>query len=124
MGPRHEILVGCSLGGNNTHTIIMSASDGRIVTVINQVGASDQVWFNRGDGNYYLAARNFPGGAVLGVIDSETNSWVQNVPTAPAAHSVAATQRDDHVFVPLTPLPSDPECQRGCIGVYAADDEK
>ncbi len=124
MGPRHEILVGCSLGGNDTHTIIMSATDGRIVAVISQVGASDQVWFNRSDGNYYLGARNFPGGAVLGIIDSETNSWVQNVPTAPNAHSVAATQRDDHVFVPLTPLPSDPECPRGCIGVYADEDDK
>jgi len=124
MGPRHEILIGCSLGGSDTHTIIMSASDGRILAVINEVGASDQVWFNRSDGNYYLGARNFPGGAVLGIIDSETNSWVQNVPTAPNAHSVAATQRDDHVFVPLTPLPSDPECPRGCIGVYADEDDK
>ncbi len=123
LGPRHELLVGCSLGGSDTHTIIMNASNGQIVRVFTEVGATDQVWFNRGDGNYYLGARNFPGGAVLGVIDSETNTWVQNVPTSPAAHSVAASHRNDHVFVPLTPLIEDPDCQHGCIGVYADDED-
>ncbi len=101
----------------------MNASNGQIVRVFTEVGATDQVWFNRGDGNYYLGARNFPGGAVLGVIDSETNTWVQNVPTSPAAHSVAASHRNDHVFVPLTPLIEDPDCQTGCIGVYADDED-
>jgi hypothetical protein len=122
LGPRHELMAGCSRGGSEAFTIIMNASNGQIVKVFNEVGATDQVWFNRGDGNYYLGARNFPGGAVLGIIDSETNTWIQNVPTSPAAHSVAATYRNDHVFVPLTPLVTDPDCQRGCIGVYADDD--
>jgi hypothetical protein len=123
LGPRHELLIGCSLGTTNTHTIIMNAGTGAIVKVFTEVGASDQVWFNRGDGNYYLAARNFPGGAVLGVIDSEDNRWVENVPTAPNAHSVAASRRSGHVFVPLTPLPSEPNCVTGCIGVYAEEDD-
>jgi hypothetical protein len=124
LGPRHELLVGCSLAGTNfVGTIIMNGGNGAIVTVITQVGASDQVWFNPGDENYYLGARNNPGGAVLGIIDSETNSWVQNVPTAPNAHSVAASRRNNHVFVPLTPLPTDPQCSAGCIGVYAEEDD-
>src|SRR5712692_4870208 len=115
LGARHELLIGCSLAGTNVETIIMNASTGAIVKVFTEVGASDQVWFNRGDRRYYLAARNFPGGAVLGVIDTEDNSWVLNMPTAPNAHSVAASRRDDHVFVPLTPLASDPDCVTGCI---------
>jgi len=123
IGPRDEILVGCSLGGADSETLVMSARDGEILAVITQVGASDQVWFNPGDGNYFLGARNFPGGPVLGIIDSETNTWIENVPTAPNAHSVAASRRNDHVFVPLTPLPNDPQCTNGCIGVYAEDDD-
>ena len=124
LGARHELLIGCSLAGTNVETLIMNASTGTIVKVFTEVGASDQVWFNRGDRKYYLAARNFPGGAVLGVIDSEDNSWLLNMPTAPNAHSVAASRRDDHVFVPLTPLPSDPDCVTGCIGVYGDDDKE
>lgn len=63
---------------------------GQIVKTITEVSGSDEVWYNPGDNHYYLAARNMPGGAVLGVIDAKTNSWVANIPTAPNAHSVAA----------------------------------
>ena len=122
LGPRHELLVGCSLAGTDVLTVIMNAGNGEIVKSFTEVGASDQVWFNQGDGNYYLAARNFPGGSVLGIIDSEKNEWVDNIPTAPNSHSVAANRRNNEVFVPFTPLTGDPECSNGCVAIFADDD--
>lgn len=118
-GPRDEILIGCSRAGADLGTVIMDALSGAIVADISQVGASDQVWFNRGNGYYYLGARNMVP-PQLGVIDSLTNTWLLNIQTTPAAHSVAASRRDDRVYVPLTPTtPPDAECVNGCIGVYA-----
>jgi len=122
LGPRHELLVGCSLAGTDVLTVIMNAGNGEIVKSFTEVGASDQVWFNQGDGNYYLAARNFPGGSVLGIIDSEKNEWVDNIPTAPNSHSVAASRRNNEVFVPFTPLAGDPECSNGCVAIFADED--
>ncbi|HLQ25588.1 MAG TPA: hypothetical protein VK138_06840 [Acidiferrobacterales bacterium] len=61
------------------------------------------------------------------MIDAQTNTWIQNVPTFGNAHSVAANARTNEVFVPLgvplaTDAPSSP-CPHSCIGVYAAEDE-
>lgn len=122
LGPGNDMLLGCSRGGADAESIIMDARTGAVRAVITQVGASDEVWFNPGDDNYYLAARNNPGGPVLGIIDAVNRTWRQNVATARNAHSVAASRHNNEVFVPLTPLPADPACTRGCIGVYAAED--
>jgi len=98
------------------------------------VGGADEVWFNEGDNRFYVAARDNPGGPVLGVIDAVTNTWIENVSTAFNAHSVAADRKNNHIFVPLRPPRSgqpDPNpcvafggpsfAGRGCIGVYAND---
>ena len=126
LGPHQHLLVGCSQDAVNAgfpaKSLILDARTGDIVATVTQVGGSDQVWFNPGDGNYYLAARGNPGGPVLGIIDAETNTWIENLPTAPNAHSVAANPINNHVFVPLTPLPKDPACVNGCIGVYGANE--
>ena len=95
---------------------IIDAKTGAIVATVPEVGGSDQVWFNPGDDRYYLAARNNPGGPVLGVIDAQTNRWIQNVPTSPNSLSVAANPLTNDVFVPLTADPTSP-CPAGCIGV-------
>jgi hypothetical protein len=97
--------------------VVIDARTGGVVARIPQVGGSDEVWFNSGDNRYYLAARNNPGGPVLGVVDAETNLWIQNVPTSPNSHSVAANSRTNDVFVPLTAGSTSP-CLAGCIGVY------
>ena len=86
-----------------------------------QVSGSDQIWYNRGDGRVYLAARNNPasaGGPVLGIIDAITNTFVTKIPTDATAHSVAADARTGNIFVPLGPIASDPACTAGCIAVY------
>ena len=111
--------------------IVLDIRTGAVLANITQVGGADEVWFNEGDNRFYVAARDNPGGPVLGVIDAATNSWIQNVPTAPNAHSVAADRKNNHIFVPLRPSnPLSDPCvafggptfiNRGCIGVYAND---
>lgn len=121
LAPGGKLLVGCSLTNNSQ---IISAHDGTLLATIPQVSGSDEVWYNRGDGRFYLAARNNPasaGGPVLGVIDAFTKKFVTNIPTDASAHSVAADPRTNNIFVPLGPIPSDPACTAGCIAVYNGD---
>ncbi len=135
LGPDNNLLVGCS---DPSRSVVMNAENGEIVREILAVGGSDEVWFNHGDGHYYLAARNDPSGPKLGIIDAESNRFVAKLTTAFNSHSVTANRHDNHVFVPLTPPrvghPTDPNTcvdfgghqfdGRGCIGVYwSADDE-
>ena len=142
LGPKQDLLLGCSVvfdtagqPWNATDTnsaaptqVIMDARTGTIDRVVAGVGGSDEVWFNSGDGRYYTASRNQPGGPVLGVIDATTQNLIQVVPTfnTPAsvppprgtAHSVAANPHNNHVFVPLPANNVFPDCLTGCIGVF------
>ena len=118
VGPRLDLLVGCSL---TAYSQVISAADGSVQASVAEVAGSDEVWFNKGDGHYYLAARsNDPakGGPSLGIIDARDNSFVANVPTDASAHSVAADARTGLVYVPLGPIP---DCPAGCIGIYGPD---
>ena len=134
-GRADNLLVGCANHDDVTFPpklIVLDIRTGAVLTNITQVGGADEVWFNEGDNRFYVAARDNPGGPVLGVIDAATNTWIQNVPTAFNAHSVAADRKNNHIFVPLRPPRpghSDPDpcvafgghtfMGRGCIGVYA-----
>jgi len=131
VGPRnhnhgHNLLVGCSKRTpTSAVSIVMDDTNGDIVATITQVGGSDEVWFNKGDNRYYLAASNcgsFCNGPVLGVIDAETNEWIENVPTATGAHSVAVNPRNNHVFVPRGPV-SGPGSTDPGVAVYGTEDE-
>jgi hypothetical protein len=151
LGPKQDLLLGCSVvfdtAGNvwsatGTTTaapisVIMDAGNGSIDKMVTGVSGSDEVWFNPGDGRYYLAARNQAGGPVLGVIDAKSRSLVQVVPTlnvagkafafpAGTAHSLAANPNNNHVFVPLAANNVFPACLNGCIAVFGApgDGEK
>jgi hypothetical protein len=132
LGPHQHLLLGCSL--KNGQSVIMDARNGHIVKVVHGVGGSDEVWFNKGDDRYYLAARNNVNelGKVvpaLGIIDAGTNELLAAIPTgtpvkaSTSAHSVAADRILNHVFVPLPPLVGDAHCANGCIGVYWSEDE-
>jgi hypothetical protein len=146
LGPRDDLLVGCGVAFNTAGapwsatgtvtaapvSIIIDAKDGSIDATIAGVSGSDEVWYNRGDGNYYLAARNNPGGPVMGVINARSMTLTQLVPTinvtgvanvfpAGTAHSLAANPRNNHIFVPLPANNIAPNCLTGCIGVYGAE---
>src|SRR2546427_1576418 len=107
LGPDEQALLGCqgSTSGGVTlpnESQIIDLHNGHVVATISQVGGSDQVWFNRGDHHYYLAARFNTSGPVLGVIDADEPRFDSNAPTTTNAHSVAADPIFNNVFVPLT----------------------
>ncbi len=119
LGPRQNFIVGCSAdgpAGTKLNSLIVKATTGDILLTITQVGGNDEVWYNPGDNNYYLAGSNntsscvppLPPGTVggckggtaapvLGIVDAgtadhgpEAPEWIQNIPTVSGAHSVAA----------------------------------
>jgi len=118
-GPGTHMLVGCAAGQDGTKmspaTVIWDWKAEKVVKTIKEVGGMDEVWYDAGAGRYYTASRGQPGGPVLGVIDAKTDTWIENIPTAPGAHSVAADSKTKLVFVPLT---ANPACPKSCIGVY------
>ena len=141
LGPKQDLLIGCSQAfdtdGNAWSatdkksaapiSVIMDARTGKIDRNVAGVSGNDEVWFNKGDGRYYLAARNQPGGPVLGVIDAESQTLVQLVPTVNkspgSAHSVAVNPHNNHAFVPLPANNVFPNCLNGCFAVFGAPDE-
>src|SRR6266852_6022096 len=54
---------------------------GNALVSVPGAGGGDEVYFNVGDGNYYVTAGNDPKSPVLGVISAATNSLTQVVPT-------------------------------------------
>src|SRR5260370_34808099 len=71
-----------------------------IIKVINQAGGGDQVWFNPGDGRFYVTGldKTTPTGVQsLGVINAETSEWLQNVPDV-IGKNPAAFSENNHIF--------------------------
>ncbi|HEY6353271.1 MAG TPA: hypothetical protein VIY30_02180, partial [Burkholderiaceae bacterium] len=152
VGPNEELLVGCSVAFDTTGvpwslanpltkptattaapiSLILTAATGQIRNTVAGISGNDQVWFNRGDGHYYLAARNQPGGPVLGVVDARSGVLLQAIPTVNqasvpspspqpgSAHSVAVDPINNHAFVPLPANNVFPNCLNGCIAVFGA----
>lgn len=145
LGPKQDLLLGCSVvfdtagapwSATGTTTaapisVIMDARNGHVDKVVPGVSGSDEVWFNQGDGRYYLAARNQAGGPVVGVIDANRERLLQVTPTinvaakanvfpAGTAHSLAVNPRNNHVLVPLAANNVFPNCLNGCVAVYAS----
>ena len=100
--------------------MILDAKTGSIDKIIFDVGPGDEVWFNKGDGNYYTASSGSPlapnaitparsplgtattaptltaqGAAVLGVIDADRQKLLQLVPTLNVP-AVPASQPNPH----------------------------
>jgi len=67
---------------------------------INNTGGVDEIWYNPGDNKYYLAARDFLPGPVMGVIDAGTNQWLANFSVNTNAHSIAVDPKTNHAFMP------------------------
>ena len=101
VGPHSNVMVGCTPNNQpgDLETTIINAQSFKYVDVGNLTG-SDEVWFDSGSGRYYTGSSAMPGGAVLGVVDGETNFLLETVPQSSASHSVAADRRRHKVFVP------------------------
>jgi hypothetical protein len=121
-GPGTKMIVGCSAGsatrtpGMVPATLIVDVKTEKVVKVIHEVGGMDEVWYNPAAHRYYTGSRDQPGGAVLGVIDADSDTWIENVPTGINGHSVAADAKSGMIFVPLTAPHA--ACPNGCIGIY------
>lgn len=122
VGPEGHLLLGCSddavTSGFPAQSLVMDARSGKIIATVSKVGGSDEVWYDKKLGNYYLAAAKNPGGPVLGVVDANTNQWIANLPSGPHAHSVAADPKSGRVFVPMEAHKGSTDCSTGCIAVY------
>jgi hypothetical protein len=112
LGPNEDVLVGCNTVFNTAGklwTAIDPLTAAPIQVILNVVtgeqtqvagvGVGDEVWFNKGDGNYYTASSTSPlrpldvvpsppvppltaqGAAILGVIDAKDKKVLQLVPT-------------------------------------------
>jgi DNA-binding beta-propeller fold protein YncE len=122
-GPGTKVIVGCSAGSKartptmpNPETVIIDVATEKVVKVIHELGGQDEVWYNAGAHQYYTASRDFPSGPVLGVINADTDTFVESIATGENAHSVAADSKNNAIFVPLTA--GNTACPNGCIGVY------
>lgn len=122
IGPGDRMLVGCSddavAAGFPAQSLIVDLHARKVVVKINQVGGSDQVWYDRGSNHYYLAAVANPHGPVLGIVDARRDTWVRNLPTGDDAHSVAADSRSGEVYVPLAANQAIKGCAAGCVEVF------
>jgi DNA-binding beta-propeller fold protein YncE len=124
-GPGTKVIVGCAAGSKtrtpavpNPATVIIDVQSEKIVKVLHEIGGQDEVWYNPNTHQYYTASRDMPTGPVLGIINADTDTFVESVPTGENAHSVAADSKNNAIFVPLTA--PNPACANGCIGVYQA----
>lgn len=132
-GPGENVLIGCDPAFPVSdpitfapRTYVINGRTGTIVADITQIGGEDEVWYNPGDHSYYTGSRDFftsPNATaatpVLGVIDALTNRWLENIPTGPNSHSVAANPANNHIFVPLKNPNSECGTLPGCIEVFA-----
>jgi hypothetical protein len=140
IGPHDNVMVGCTPGnqpGDNETTII-NAKTFKYVDV-GELTGSDEVWYDAGSGRYYTASFAMPGGAVLGVVDGETNFLLETIPQSSRSHSVAADRRRHKIYVPqvapfsVVGIGGDGNAttdgvvgagicgtKNGCIAVYAA----
>jgi len=101
LGPNGDMLLGCSAGSDGV--VIMDSRTGQVDTRISQVNGCDEVWYNPGDHHYYAAASGDPRGPLLGIIDAERRTWIQNISTGDlGAHSVAVDSRNNHILVPTS----------------------
>ena len=128
IGPNDQILEGCNAAGPNGHrnTVVVSAKNGKILAVFQDLGGDDEVWFNPGDGHYIIpscntACRTVPvkfvltGDEVLGIVDSDSRSSVdqtvfvaaQNSDTTVTSgnprtiHSVAGDPNNKQIILPI-----------------------
>ena len=121
LGANGKLMVGCGVASQSI-LLDPNANGGSGSTkAFPQVSGEDMVWFDPTTNRFFLAARLNPGGAVLGIIDGSTETFLQNVRTTPGDHSVAVDPVSGEVFVPFGGsfgTATNNICPLGCIGVF------
>ena len=123
-GPAGKMLVVCGSGGTQSLVIDPTKSGAaQLAASIPQTSGGDEGWYDPTTNLYFLADRNnVPNGSapVLGIIDALTNTFLQNVPTSGADHSVSVDPVSGQVFVAAgsTGFAPGSACPNGCILVF------
>jgi hypothetical protein len=128
IGPNSQILLGC-----HAKASAVINDDGVVLRSFRHEFGSDEVWFNPGDGRYFLGlSNNTTGGSPtpkLGVIRADRPGFgpvaEQSPPTGTGAHSVAADPVKNQVYVPIPSTATLGTCSSaggddtlGCIAVF------
>jgi hypothetical protein len=116
--------------------ITLNAMNGHVINVIKQVGGGDEVWYNSGDGRFYVTGPDTKTMVQsLGVIDAETSTWLQNVVNV-RGKNPAAFAETNHIFtivqitagIVASPATDNSTCANfgfrgtGCIAVFTHSD--
>jgi hypothetical protein len=131
-GPGDNVLVTCDPGFPAPdpvlfapRTYVINGTTGAILANLTQVGGVDYGAYNPADHHYYLGARDYftspsatTASPVLGVINADTNEWIENYPTGTDAHSVSANPVNDQIFVPIENPNSLCGTLPGCVSVF------
>ncbi len=129
IGPKREILLGCSNSGKGS--VIINELNGDLVRNLPGLNGNDEVWFNPGDNHYFLAGSNHnlalpTPGPILGVVDQSGDPDAEDAAptTAAGSHSVAADPFKNQVYVPgnfgATALCGG---STGCIAVFTTTND-
>jgi hypothetical protein len=140
IGPDHQILLGCNDPNKSVpSTVVIDDRDGHVIKSVANEDGADEVWFNEGDSQYFLANSGGANPQTLGVIDTDGDKGIkadQSVPTGlpnttasphGTAHSVAADPVFNQVYVPIPSTAGLTVCSQaggsdaqGCIAVFTA----
>jgi hypothetical protein len=108
IGPRDDLLVEC---GDSFRVIDTSGHEEARFT---QYGASDEIWFNPGDGNVYFALTvnatlrpGFKGG--MGAVDAVHNKslGLTEIAGSQGEHSIAVAADGGKIFIPISDNPDN-----------------
>src|SRR5271169_608093 len=139
IGPDHQILLGCN-NPNKTvpSTVIIDDRTGKVLETVAFEDGSDEVWYNEGNGSYFLARSGGANPQKLGIIDVDADpgptdqdvaTGLPNTTAAPhgTAHSVAADPIFNQIYVPIPSSAGLAVCStaggsdsQGCIAVFTS----
>lgn len=131
-GPGENVIVTCDPGFPPPdpvqfapRTYVINGNTGAILANLTQVGGVDYAAYDPVDHHYYVGARDFftsPTAAtafpVLGVIDADTNQWIENFHTGTDAHSVSVNPFNNQIFVPIENPNRLCGMLPGCVSIF------
>jgi hypothetical protein len=134
IGPENQILLGCN-DPNKTvpSTVIIDDRTGKVIEMIANQDGSDEVWYNEGDGQYFLARSGGANPQKLGIIDVNSDPGPTDLdvaiglPRKGGNHSVAADPIFNQVYVPIASNSGSSICSstggsdtQGCIAIFTS----
>ena len=114
-----NMLVGCGAFGSQA---VLLNKNGQLLTTINGLGGTDEIWFDPTTGKFYITGNNgMNNGRFFDVVnDDGTIAQTVNLPTTSSAHSITVDPFNGNVFVALAGLDGNTVCPLGCIAVFSA----